>query len=169
MCEPTLPEEPCSPSLPEPPPAKRQRTASSAAETPVSSHQQAHHGPHIQQTGGKTVLNMACLGCLHHESAHHDHMPTHPQPLNPPTPPVDESLARRSYGDSTSPYQASESRKSWSMEQSHPSLTASSKLDMGACRQFPLQDYSEACLFKYYIDEVAPWVGDTSLCHACYG
>lgn len=158
MCEPTLPEEPVAPS---PPSQKRPRTASTTTERaspfPLA---HSHDGPHVQQTGGKTVLNMACLGCLHHESNHHDHTHPHPQSLNPPTPPVDDALARQPFDDS-SPYQANESQGSWSMEQSHPSFVASRKLDMEVCRPFPLQDYNEACLFKYYIDEVAPWV-----CHS---
>ena len=43
-------------------------------------------------------------------------------------------------------------------EQSHPSLTAARRTMSSEYRDFPLKDFQEACLLKYYIDEVAPWV-----------
>lgn len=152
MCEPSLPEEPLSqPSPPPPPRSKRQRTSSPSRNTGSFS----QNGPPIQQTGGKTVLNIPYSGGLSDDASHVDH-----RPHQPPTPPVDETLAHQPTFENSSPFQANESQGSWSIEQSHPSFVASRKLDMGVCRQFPLQDYNEACLFRYYIDEVAPWVSE---------
>lgn len=44
------------------------------------------------------------------------------------------------------------------VKQSPASSTPASTIPPGACRAFPLQDFTEAHLFKYWIDEVAPWV-----------
>lgn len=41
------------------------------------------------------------------------------------------------------------------------SLTAQSEPDLqdgGHLRQFPLQDVQEACLLRYFIDEISQWV-----------
>lgn len=133
MCDPSISEEDEPPS-PEPP--KRRRT-STHSHPPF---QQASPPIH-NQTSNKTILNIDYLTNLQRD-AHH-------QSLNPPTPPID-----RHHFDAPSPYD------SWSVEQSHPSFVASKRLESEqVCRQFPLRDFNEACLFRYYIDEVSPWVG----------